>query len=193
MKPSDNEVNKLKISSEKLEELLIKYSSTIRAICHKFYLVGGTADDLFQEGMIGLLEACKNYNGTDFDGDDFKKFATVCIKRQIYDAIKVANKKSNTPLNTYLPIEKKAIDDDREYERNDILNIAEEYNPEDLFLDREEHFEKLNLVKSKLSKFENIVLDLYLSGEKQSEIAKTLAKDVKSIDNTIQRIKKKLR
>ena len=183
----------MKISSEKLEELIIKYSSTIRAICHKYYLVGGTPDDLFQEGMIGLFEACKSFNGTDFDGEEFKKFATVCIKRQIYDAIKSANKKSNTPLNTYLPIEKKSIDDEHEYERKDMLDSTIDNNPEDIFLDKEEHLEKLKLVKSKLSEFENKVLDLYLSGEKQSQIAKTLAKDVKSIDNTIQRIKNKLK
>ena len=92
--------------------------------------------------------------------------------------------------NTYVPIIKTNTDD-QEYERTDILDIAEEYNQEDLFIIKEDIQEKLNQIQSKLSEFEKQVLKLYLSGEKQSEIAKQLKKDVKSIDNTIQRIKNK--
>jgi len=183
----------LKLTSEELEDLIIKFSSTIRAISRKYYLVGGGEDDLYQEGTIGLFEACKNYHGEgDQNSEEFRSFAIMCIKRQIYDAIKSANKKHNEPLNNYVPIIKTNTDN-QEYERTDILEIAEDYNPEELFIDKEEHSEKLALVKSKLSNFENQVLDLYLSGERQSEIAKQLKKDVKSIDNTIQRIKNKLK
>ena len=81
----------------------------------------------------------------------------------------------------------------KEYERTDFVNLAEDNNPEDLFLDKEEHAEKIELIKSKLSDFEIEVLNHYLSGEKQSEIAKALGKNAKSIDNTIQRIKNKVK
>ena len=183
----------MKISDEQLEEVIVKFSGIVRSISRRYYLVGGSEDDLFQEGLIGLFEACKNYHGEgDINSEEFKNFAKICIKRQIYDAIKTANKKHNEPLNTYVPIIK-TNSDDQEYERNDILEIEEENNPEELFLSKEGHNEKLNLVKSKLSTFENQVLELYLAGEKQSEIAKQLGKDVKSIDNTIQRIKNKLK
>ena len=181
------------ILDDEIEQLILKYSGIIRAICRRYYLVGGTEEDLFQEGMIGLFQACKNFKGSeDYNSDKFKNFAILCIKRQIYDAIKHANKKSNQPLNNYVPIVK-TNNKHQEYERTELLLLEEECNPEELFLDREEHNEKIRLCKSKLSVFENTVLDLYLAGERQSEIAKTLKKDVKSIDNTIQRIKNKLK
>ena len=183
----------MKLSSRELEDLIESYSSIIRSICRKYYLVGGNEDDLFQEGMIGLFKACKSYKSEDgYNSDKFKSFAKLCIKRQIYDAIKHANKKNNLPLNNYVPINK-TNSEHQEYDREDLLQIEEEYNPEDLFIDKETHDEKIQLCKSKLSEFENKVLDLYLSGERQSEIAKILNKEVKSRDNTIQRIKSKLK
>ncbi len=175
-----------------LEELIENYSSIIRSICRKYYLVGGSEEDLFQEGMIGLFQAYKNYHGNDYGSDKFKSFALICIKRQIYDAIKHANKKNNQPLNNYVPIFK-TNSEHEEYDRDDIVLIEEGYSPEDMFLDKEEYNERIAICKSKLSKLENQVLELYLSGEKQSQIAQILNKDVKSIDNTIQRIKNKLK
>ncbi len=183
----------MKLSSRELEELIESYASIIRSICRKYYLVGGSEEDLFQEGMIGLFQACKNFKSEEgYNSEQFKSFAKLCIKRQIYDAIKHANKKNNQPLNTYVPIIK-VNSVNQEYEREDLMSIEDEYNPEDLFIDKEEHTEKIMLCKSKLSPFENQVLELYLAGERQSEIAKTLGRDVKSIDYTIQRIKNKLK
>ncbi len=183
----------MKISSEEFEELIISFAPIIRSISRKYYLIGGTEDDLFQEGLIGLFEACKNYNiDDDYKSEKFKSFAIMCVKRQIYDAIKSANKKKNQPLNNYVPIIK-TNSENQEYERTDFVNLAEDNNPEDLFLDKEEHAEKIELIKSKLSDFEIEVLNHYLAGEKQSEIAKALGKNAKSIDNTIQRIKNKVK
>lgn len=183
----------MKLSSRELEDLIESYASTIRSICRKYYLVGGTEEDLFQEGMIGLFQACKNFKSDEgYNSEKFKNFAKLCIKRQIYDAIKHANKKHNQPLNSYVPIIK-TNSQKQEYEREELLFWEEECSPEDLFIDREEHDEKIKLCKSKLSEFENKVLDLYLAGERQSQIAEILGKDVKSIDNTIQRIKNKLK
>jgi RNA polymerase sporulation-specific sigma factor len=181
---------RLNISSSGLEELLESYASTIRAICRKFYLVGGTEDDLFQEGMIGLFEACKNFKG-DYSSEKFRSFAVVCIRRQIYDAIKHANKKGNLPLNNYVPMVK-TNSDNEEYE-DGTINLLENSSPEDRIIDQEEFDERIAICQKKLSEYENMVLKLYLSGERQSEIATALSKDVKSIDNTIQRIKNKLK
>lgn len=183
----------MKLTSRELEDLIESYASIIRSICRKYYLVGGSEDDLFQEGMIGLLEAYKNYNGQDgYNSDQFKSFAKLCIKRQIYDAIRHANKKHNMPLNTYVPITK-TNSEHVEYETKEITELAESYNIEDRVIDKEDYDEKIAICKQKLSEYENQVLELYLSGERQSEIAKILSKDVKSIDNTIQRIKNKLK
>ena len=183
----------MKLFGKELEDLISSYASTIRAISRKYYLAGGSEEDLFQEGMIGLFEAYQNFNGKEgYESEQFKNFAIMCIKRQIFDAIKHANKKNNQPLNSYVPITK-TNHRHQEYERQDLLMIEDEYTPEDRFIDKEEHNERIRLCKSKLSQFENQVLDLYLAGERQSQIAAILEKDVKSIDNTIQRIKNKLR
>ncbi len=180
----------MKLSESEIESLIEEYSGTIRQICRKFYLVGGTDEDLFQEGMIGFLQGLKNYNDPEgYKTDKFKNFAKLCVKRQIYDAIKHANKKNNAALNTYLPLNKITLDDE-EYEREEMADLI---SPEDIVLDKEDHDEKIKLCQKLLSKQENEVLKLYLLGEKQSEIAKQLGKSVKSIDNTIQRIKNKLK
>lgn len=180
----------MQLTSSELEDLIESYTSTVRAICRKYYLVGGSQDDLFQEGMIGLFEACKTYNKTDYNSNQFKSFAILCIKRQIYDAIKHANKKGNTPLNTYVPINK-TNSENQEYE-NELIYMGDTASPEDIVIDQEDYDEKIEICKKSLSEYEISVLDLYLQGERQSEIAKQLNKPVKSIDNTIQRIKNKL-
>lgn len=180
----------MQLSSSQLEDLIESYTSTVRAICRKFYLVGGSQDDLFQEGMIGLFEACKNYDKADYNSSQFKNFAILCIKRQIYDAIKHANKKGNCPLNTYVPINK-TNSENEEYDAGYSLP-SEAISPEDRFIEKEDYDEKIEICKKNLSKYEISVLDLYLQGERQSQIALKLNKPVKSIDNTIQRIKNKL-
>lgn len=183
----------MKLTSSELEQLIDSYANVIRQIARKYYLVGGTGEDLFQEGMIGLLEAYKNYNSEEgYNSAKFKNFAKLCIKRQMYDAIKHANKKNNAPLNNYLPLNK-VNSDNEEYERAEIVDATLTCNPEELVIDKEEHDEKIAMLKSKLSKLELSVLDLYLAGESQSQIAAKLNKSVKSIDNTIQRIKNKLK
>lgn len=180
----------MQLTSGELEDLIESYTSTVRAICRKFYLVGGSQDDLFQEGMIGLFEACKTYKDSDYNSSHFKNFAILCIKRQIYDAIKHANKKGNAPLNTYVPINK-TNSENQEYETA-LSYAGDAVSPEDIVIDQEDYDEKIEICKKSLSDFEIKVLDRYLQGERQSEIAKDLNKPVKSIDNTIQRIKSKL-
>ena len=181
------------VSTEDIVKVVQNYKSYISSICHKFYIAGGTNEDLVEEGVIGLLEACKNYNGESLFEDRFDAFAKLCIKRQIIDAIKKANTQKNKALNESISFVNFDENGD-EHTKLDILldrNISND--PLELFIDKEKVHERLSVCEEVLSDFEKQVLKHYLDGEKQSEIAKSLNKDVKSIDNTIQRIKAKLK
>ncbi len=177
---------------EIINKLVENYASIIRGICRRFYLVGGTSDDLYQEGMIGLLEAFRKFDETrgTIGDDSFKKYATTCIKRQILDAIKHANTKKNVPLNNAVPIIRKNDDDDDEFEIHEIGIAAD---PEELFISKEKQEERLSSLSEVLSDFEKRVLSLYLDGLTTSDIAKELGKTPRSITNTIQRIKLKVK
>lgn len=170
-----------------------KYSSYINMLTRRYFVVGGTREDLFEEGVIGILEACKNYNGESVLEDRFDPFVKLCIKRQILDAIKKSNTGKNKALNESVPF----VAYDHEGEEQSLLEILADRNtsndPLDLFIDQEKINERLAKCNERLSDFEAEVLNHYLSGEKQAEIAKNLNKSVKSIDNTIQRIKNKLK
>ena len=174
-----------------INELVENYASLIRGICRRFYLVGGTSDDLYQEGMIGLLEAAKHFDETKGTiGDDtFKKFATTCIKRQILDAIKHANTKKNQPLNNSVPMVRKNDEDD-EFE---IAELGVALDPEEVFITKEKQEERIKILSEKLSAYEQMVLDYYLDGLNTRTIAKNLNKTPRSITNTIQRIKNKVK
>jgi len=167
-----------------IEEIIEKYSDSVRSVCRKYYLIGGNEDDLFQEGMIGFLQAVKDYDDSrgGIDSASFKKFALMCAKRQILDAIKHQNAKKNQPLNSSVSFELDGAVDGAMHKM---------INPEDVYIAKEQSTEKLNEIIEKLSKFELEVFKLYIDGKTQSKIAKILGKDVKSIDNTIQRIKNK--
>ena len=170
-----------------------KYSSYISSVCRKYFIAGGTSEDLYEEGVIGLLEACKNYNGDDLLEEKFDSFAKVCIKRQIFDAIKKTNTQKNKVLNESLSLSHTTKDGD-ELSKLDIVvdrNISND--PLDLFIAREKIEEQLKICEKELSDFEKLVFKHYIDGEKQSEIAKNLNKQVKVIDNTLQRIKTKLK
>ncbi len=174
-------------------EIVQKYKSYINMICRRFYIAGGTAEDLFEEGVIGLLEACKNYNGESLFEERFDSFAKLCIKRQIIDAMKKANTQKNKVLNEALSLVS-VTEHGEEVSKLDMFldrNISND--PLEMLLDKEKINEWLSLCDKQLSDFEKDVLKHYLAGEKQSEIAKSLNKEVKSIDNTLQRIKSKLK
>ncbi len=170
-----------------------KYKSYVSSLCRKYYIVGGTNEDLFEEGIIGILEACKNYNGNSLFEDKFEPFVKLCIKRQLIDAIKHSNTQKNKVLNESVPL----VSLDENGEEKSLLDMMFDRNnstdPLDVFIDKEKIFEKLRLCETQLSDFEKEVFAHYIQGEKQSEIAKSLGKSIKSIDNTIQRIKSKLK
>ena len=167
-------------------------SSYINYLCNKYYLKGGTCDDLYQEGVIGILQACKNYNGESLFEDKFNSFVKVCIKRQILDAIKRSNALKNKLLNESISLTSVYNNG----EERSILDIVMDRNfsndPLDIFIDKEKIEEKLIICDNELNDFEKKVLRHYLDGEKQSEIAKSLGKETKTIDNTLQKIKNKL-
>ena len=178
-----------------IEDIIEYYLPNIRAISRKYFLVGGSDEDLFQEGMIGLFQAIQNFDYLkgDYKSENFKHFALVCIKRQILDAIKKANAKKNLPLNTYVSFSQKNSDDEN-YELEFSKELESfKFSPEEIIINKESKAEKLNKLNNVLSESELEVLKLYLSGEKQQEMAKQLNKTPKQIDNTIQRIKQKIR
>ena len=170
-----------------------KYNAYIMGLCRRFYIAGGTSEDLFEEGVIGLLEACKDYNGESLFEDRFDAFAKLCIRRQIFDAIKKSNALKNKALNESISLMCTDEFGDEFSKLDIIMDRTTSNDPLELFLDKEKINERMKICEKNLSDFEKTVLELYLQGEKQSEIAKSLNKDVKSIDNTIQRIKNKLK
>lgn len=174
-------------------KIVQKYSRYVSLLSKKYFIVGGTREDLFEEGVIGILEACKSYNGESLFEDRFDPFVKLCIKRQILDAIKKSNAQKNKALNESIPF----VTYDDEGDEHSMLEMFADRNssndPLDLFIDKEKVNERLAKCNKRLSDFEKQVLELYLSGAKQSEIAKNLDKNVKTIDNTLQRIKSKLK
>ncbi len=181
------------VSPSDIVEIVQAYSDYINRICHKYFIVGGTKEDLYEEGVIGLLEACKSYNGESVFEERFEPFAKLCIRRQIIDAIKKSNTQKNKALNESVSFVN-LMESGNDKSMLDVWSDRTTSNdPLDLFLDKEKFDERIKLCEGQLSSFEKEVLRHYLDGEKQSEIAKVLGRDVKSIDNTIQRIKSKLK
>jgi len=196
MKLLDKGENKLaSYNDEYVEELLESYSSTIRSICRKYYLSGGTEEDLFQEGMIGLFEAYKAFDKTkgDFQSDAFHAFAVLCIKRQILDAIKRANAKKNMPLNNYISFSRDDFQSDDNTLDEGLAYLESPDAPLESVIDKETLDEKINDMIKGLSPYERQVIELYLEGLTQQKIASILNKDVKSVYNCIERIKLKSR
>jgi RNA polymerase sporulation-specific sigma factor len=181
------------IDTSEVVKIVQDYSGYIKNLCRRFYLVGGTTDDLYQEGIIGLLEACKNYNGNSLFEAQFDAFAKLCIKRQIFDAIKKTQSKKNKALNESISLVGVSESGDEISKLDIISDRTTISDPLEMFLDKEKFNEEMELCERELSDFEKLVLSHYLSGEKQSEIAQKLNKNVKSIDNTLQRIKNKLK
>ncbi|MGN1259246.1 MAG: sigma-70 family RNA polymerase sigma factor [Christensenellales bacterium] len=178
----------MKVTDGDLEELIKENIKDIKLIAQKYYLSGGGEEDLLQEGLIGFIDGVNSYNEArgDTSSLNFKKFTLMCAKRQILDAIKKANSKRNLPLNSSV-----SINTDSYLEADETYDIAQ--TPEELVIKKDEAKEQLFSIEIKLSEFEKQVLDLYLEGLKQSAIAQKLGKSNKSIDNTLQRIKNKLR
>jgi RNA polymerase sporulation-specific sigma factor len=169
--------------------LLGKYRNFVLAIARSYFLIGADHEDIIQEGMIGLFKAIRDYkNGESV----FSTFAHMCIKRQIITAIKSANRKKHLPLNTYISLNKTVYDDEQETTLLNILSDVNELTPEGIYIEKEGLNGTKSCIYSVLSSYEAEVLEKYLCGKSYSDIANELGKTEKSIDNALQRIKKKI-
>ena len=173
-----------------IEVLFERYKDIVRKKAKAMYLAGGDSDDLIQEGMIGLYKAVRDYDDTKEAA--FKTFTSMCINRQLINAVTVSNRKKNMPLNTYVSFDMPAYpDEDNETRLVDILKPESEQNPEKLFIDREYSDSFKKKLFDRLSSFEKQVLQLYMEDNDYRQIAMLLGKTPKSIDNAIQRIRAK--
>ena len=172
------------------EYLMNKFKPLVKAKSRAYFLIGADTEDIIQEGMIGLYKAVRDYN---IDRNaSFCGFAELCVNRQMITAIKAATRHKHQPLNSYISLNKPIFDDNSEQTYIDLLQEGELLNPESLFIGQEnKDFIETQMVKN-LSGFETRVLALYLQGRSYFEIAKSLKKTEKSIDNALQRVKKKL-
>jgi len=168
-----------------MEYLLKEYSSLVRKKATGLFLMGADKDDLLQEGMIGLFKAILNYDET--KEASFDTFAALCINRQMFSAIKGANRKKHKLINEYISI----YTEDKE----DIpLAIPDEkYNPEVIVTETEALHNLENMIRNKLSNMESKVLDMLIEGHSVAYMSKKTGKNAKSVDNAIQRIKSKVR
>lgn len=172
--------------SEALEAILSRYRNLVYAKAKPYFLAGAEQDDIIQEGFIGLYKAV-----TDFDGEKypfFKVFAGVCVTRRIITAVKAAARQKHMPLNTYVSLNTYDSPGDAE----PIIAKNELQNPEDIFIDRENVDGMEYKINKALSKLELEVLICCVKGMSYKEIADKLDKDVKAVDNAVQRIRKKL-
>ena len=179
---------------EGTDYLLEKYKNLVRKKARALYLIGGDNDDLIQEGMIGLYKAIRDY---DVEKETvFRSFASVCIDLQLYNAVKGANRLKNSPLNTYIsldiPVEARGNEENGAATLGEMLEWVGVSNPEDILIDRERVGKIEQYIRQNLSEFEQKVVNLYVDGMNYQQIAKELEKTPKSIDNALQRIKKKL-
>ena len=171
-----------------MEKLLEKYRGLVRTEARKFFLAGGDEEDLIQEGMIGLFKAIQSYR--EEEDTAFSTFAVLCVRRQIYTTVTASNRKKHSPLNHHISIF--GDTGDRETENlNSALGDPVE-NPEELMLQKEAIQDYYREMDQKLSRFEKQVMEQYLKGEDYTEIAGKQGKTNKSIDNAIQRIRRKL-
>ncbi|WP_172199095.1 MULTISPECIES: RNA polymerase sporulation sigma factor SigH [Saccharibacillus] len=176
--------------SEALEYLIHKYRNFVRAKARSYFLIGADREDIIQEGMIGLYKAIRDFRGDRLAS--FKAFAEICITRQIITAIKTATRQKHIPLNSYVSLDKPIYEEDSDRTLLDVICVSQVCDPEELVINREEFTGLENKMSEILSELERQVLMLYLDGRSYQEIAVDLRRHVKSIDNALQRVKRKL-
>jgi len=170
------------------EYIISKYESFVKAKAKSYFLIGADKEDIYQEGMIGLYKAIRDIN---FEkATTFKAFAELCVTRQIITAIKTATRQKHIPLNTYVSLNKPVSDDESDRTLLDILSSIKVSDPEELVIGQEQ--KKLDEIERVLSDLEKEVFQSYLDGKSYQEIACDLDVQAKSIDNALQRVKRKL-
>lgn len=189
---SDEALVELSASGDRraTEFILSKYKNLVRNRAKAYFLAGADRDDIVQEGMIGLFKAVRDFDVT--KQASFRGFAEICIKRQMITAVKAATRRKHAPLNSYVSLSEPVYDDNTERTLVDMLAERKSIDPEEVFLRREKAEMLTAEIESKLSNLEQTVLSLYMDGMNYQEIAVELDRPPKSIDNAIQRIKRKL-
>ena len=169
------------------EALVIRYNRLVRICARPFFLVGGDSEDLIQEGMVGLLKAIRNYDGS--KDASFRTFAEICIRSRLYSVLRSQNLNKHAALNHSIALEAPFVDS-HSYTAGS-LDISQT-NPEDLMILQENFREMWKRVRSQLSEFEAKILGFYLAGLSYQEIAVEVCKSPKSVDNAVQRIRRKV-
>ena len=176
--------------SQALEYLLNKYKNFVRTKARSYFLIGADHEDIVQEGMIGLYKSIRDYKEEKLSS--FRAFAELCITRQIITAIKTATRQKHIPLNSYISLNKPIYEEDSDRTLLDVITEEGMSNPEDMLIDREDLSFIEGRIGQMLSGLEKEVLVRYMEGKSYVEIADEMGRHVKSIDNALQRIKRKL-
>ena len=173
-----------------LEYLLNKYKNFVRSRARSYFLIGADHEDIVQEGMIGLYKAIRDYKTDKLAS--FRAFAELCVTRQIITAIKTATRQKHIPLNSYVSLNKPIYDDEHDRTLLDVISEEIQSNPEELLISQEDLMLIEGRIGEMLSPLEKQVLLRYLDGKSYQEISEELGRHVKSIDNALQRIKRKM-
>ena len=169
------------------EVLVTRYGRLVRTCARPFFLVGGDSEDLIQEGMVGLIHAVREYDAG--KEASFRTFAEICIRNRLYSVLRAAARDKHAPLNQSVPLDTPFFDGNSY--TSGTNNLAQR-NPEEFMIDREHTAALLSGVRKQLSEFEAKILGYYLDGLSCREIAETVGKPPKSVDNAVQRIRRKV-
>jgi len=172
------------------EYLMNRYKNFVRSRARSYFLIGADHEDIVQEGMIGLFKSIRDFRTDKLAS--FRAFAELCITRQIITAIKTATRQKHIPLNSYVSLNKPIFDEESDRTLMDVISQGRITNPEELLIGQEELSSIEGRIGESLSGFEREVLNAYLDGRSYQEIAVTLGRHVKSIDNALQRVKRKM-
>ena len=172
------------------EFLISKYRNFVRVKAKAYFLIGADREDIIQEGMIGLYKAIRDFRRDKLSS--FRAFAELCITRQIITAIKTATRQKHIPLNSYISLNKPIYDEDSDRTLLDVISSMKVSDPEELVINQEASATMRERIRKNLSELECKVLTAYLEGKSYQEMANELNRHVKSIDNALQRVKRKL-
>lgn len=175
---------------EASEFLMKKYRSFVRAKASRYFLIGGEREDIVQEGMIGLYKAIRDFRVDKLSS--FKAFAELCITRQIITAVKSATRQKHGPLNSYISLNKPIYEEESNHTLMDVITGPTNLDPIQMLIDQEKASDLERKMSEKLSDLEKRVLELHIAGHSYVEISKNVNTHVKSIDNALQRIKRKM-
>lgn len=182
-------IEKLRAGDAEITDYIMeKYKPLVRKKTNAMYLIGGDTEDLIQEGMIGLFKAVRDFNPE--KEVSFFSFAEMCISRQLYSALEASNRKKHIPLNTYISFSNQDEADGINLEQ---MITEQTISPEQMLIEQEGKKEFFDKLEEKLSPMERKVLYLYLEGSSYTQIAEQMGKSAKSIDNTLQRIRGKIK